>query len=75
MKMQAVEGRQFSTDELDDAIDNAKSTNAPIQLMLTNGTEFRSYRVDYHGGLRYPHLERDSSRPDYLSEILHPLAR
>jgi hypothetical protein len=31
--------------------------------------------VDYHGGLRYPHLERDSSRPDYLSEILHSLAK
>jgi predicted metalloprotease with PDZ domain len=75
MKIQAVEGRQFSTDGLEDAIDNAKSTNTPIQLMLTNGAEFRSYRVDYHGGLRYPHLERDSSRPDYLSEILRPLAR
>jgi predicted metalloprotease with PDZ domain len=75
MKIQAVDGRQFSPDGLTDAIDAAKGTNAPIQLMVTNGAEFKTYSVDYHGGLRYPHIERDSSRPDYLSEILHPLAR
>ena len=75
MKIQAVEGRQFSPDELRDAIDAAKSTTTAMQLVLTNGAEFKSYQVDYHGGLRYPHLERDASRPDYLSEILHSLAR
>lgn len=75
MKIQAVEGRQFSPDELKDAIDAAKGGSAPIQLMLTNGAEFKTYQVDYHRGVRYPHLERDSGRPDYLSEILHPLAR
>jgi predicted metalloprotease with PDZ domain len=75
MKLQAVEGRQYSADDLKDAIDAAKSTSTPMQLMLTNGAEFKSYSVDYHGGLRYPHIERDSSRPDYLSEILHPMAR
>jgi hypothetical protein len=29
--------------------------------------------VDYHGGLRYAHLVRDESKPDYLSDILKPL--
>ncbi len=32
-------------------------------------------KVDYHGGERYPHLERDSSKPDVLSKIVEPLAK
>jgi hypothetical protein len=34
----------------------------------------QTYSVDYHDGIRHPHLERDESRPDYLDEIFHPLA-
>jgi hypothetical protein len=30
--------------------------------------------VDYHGSVIYPHIVRDESRPDYLGEIIHPLA-
>jgi hypothetical protein len=26
--------------------------------------------LDYHGGERYPHLVRDESKPDLLSDIL-----
>jgi hypothetical protein len=25
--------------------------------------------IDYHGGLRYPHLERIPGQPDYLTAI------
>jgi hypothetical protein len=32
-------------------------------------------RVDYHGGLRYPHLERIEAKPDVLGSILTPHAR
>jgi hypothetical protein len=31
---------------------------------------FRTVRLDYHGGLRYPHLERVEQTPDRLSAIL-----
>jgi len=27
-------------------------------------------KLDYHGGLRYPHLERIQGQPDYLTPIL-----
>jgi hypothetical protein len=27
-------------------------------------------RIDYHGGLKYPHLERDTSKPDTLSQLI-----
>jgi len=34
----------------------------------------RTHRLDWHDGLRYPHLERIDGRPDVLAEILraHP---
>jgi predicted metalloprotease with PDZ domain len=72
MKIVAVDGAQFSPDAMRDAIVAAKNTTAPIQLIVANGAQFRTFSLDYHGGLRYPHVERDESRPDYLGEITHP---
>lgn len=73
MKITAVEGHQFTPEGLKDAIDAAKSNTAPIELIIANGVEIHTYTVDYHGGLRYPHLERNNDVPDYLSEIYQPL--
>jgi len=75
MKISAVNGKQFDGEVLKEAIDAAKTSSAPVQLLTANGTQFQTLSVDYHGGLRYPHLERGSSGPDYLSEILRPLAK
>jgi predicted metalloprotease with PDZ domain len=75
MKIAAVNGKQFDGEGLKDAIDQAKSGTAPFELLTANGAQFQVFSVDYHGGLRYPHLERESSRPDYLSEILRPLTK
>src|SRR5208282_912549 len=75
MKIAAVAGQQYSPEALKEAIIVAQSATSPIQLLVANGAQFQTFSVDYHGGLRYPHLERDSSRTDYLSEILHPLAQ
>ena len=74
MKVTAVNGQQYSPEVLREAIENAKSSSAPIQMIVTNGPQVQTYSVDYHGGLRYPHLVRDDSRPDFLSEIYRPLA-
>ena len=74
MKITAVNDKQYSADVIKEAITNAKSSSAPIQLIVSNGPQVATYSVDYHGGLRYPHLIRDDSKPDYLSEILRPLA-
>ncbi|MFZ3379591.1 MAG: hypothetical protein WA193_08185, partial [Candidatus Acidiferrales bacterium] len=75
MKIVAVNGAQYTPDGMRAAIDAAKSATAPIQLLVANGAQYRSVALDYHGGLRYPHIERDSTRPDYLSEITHALAQ
>jgi predicted metalloprotease with PDZ domain len=75
MKIMAVNGAQYTSDALRAAITAAKSETAPIQLIVANGAQFSTMPVDYHGGLRYPHIERDTTHPDYLSEIIHALAQ
>jgi predicted metalloprotease with PDZ domain len=69
MKLLAVNGRRWSPDDLHAAIRQAKSGGEPIQLLIENEDFFQTYKVDYHGGERYPHLERISGKPDVLSEI------
>ena len=48
----------------------AKGGNAPIKLLLKYQGGFRTVAVDYHGGLRYPHLQRIEGTPDYLGDII-----
>jgi len=74
MKIIAVNGKQYSPDEMRQAVAESKSSTAPIQLIVANGAQFQTRSIDYHGGLRCPHLVRDASRPNYLGEILKPMA-
>jgi predicted metalloprotease with PDZ domain len=66
----AVNGVSYSGEVLMDAIREAKDGGAPIELITKNGERFRIVTIDYHGGLRYPHLERDPTRPARLDDIL-----
>jgi C-terminal processing protease CtpA/Prc len=66
----AVNGAAYSADVLKDAIRSAKSTKLPIELIVKTGDRFRVLMLDYHEGLRYPHLERDPSVPARLDDIL-----
>jgi predicted metalloprotease with PDZ domain len=75
MKITVVDGRQFSLEELKDSISAAKSTTLPIQLIIANGPQVQTYSIDYHGGLRYPHLEQNNGARDFLNDILQPLAK
>jgi predicted metalloprotease with PDZ domain len=74
MKIAAVNGQQYSAESLRNAITEAKTSKEPIRLIIANGPQYQTISLDYHGGLHHPHIVRDESRPDYLSEILHPLA-
>jgi predicted metalloprotease with PDZ domain len=69
MKLIAVNGRQFSAEVLRDALKSGKSAATPLELLVENTDYYRTYKLDYHGGERYPHLVRDDSKPDLLSEI------
>jgi predicted metalloprotease with PDZ domain len=75
MRITSINGKPFSDDALHDAIKSAQNSPNPVTISAMNGREAQDYAVDYHDGLRFPHLERDKSKPDYLSEILAPRAK
>jgi predicted metalloprotease with PDZ domain len=74
MKIVGVNGRAWSGEALHEAI-AAKNASAPITLRVDNGSFQDDYKVAYRGGERYPHLERDATKPDVLSEIIKPRTR
>ena len=49
MKILSVNGRTWSTDVLHDAITSAKTSTAPIELVVENGSFNETYKVNYHG--------------------------
>ncbi|HVP51087.1 MAG TPA: PDZ domain-containing protein [Terriglobales bacterium] len=75
MKLLGVNGRAYSSTVLHDAIREAKRSSQPIQLLVQNGSFQSTYSVNYHGGEKYPGLERISNTPDLLGEIIKPLAQ
>jgi len=66
----AVNGTAFDADRLKRAMKDAKQNGSAIELLVKNGDHFRTVALDYHDGLRYPHLERDGSGPARLDQIL-----
>jgi predicted metalloprotease with PDZ domain len=80
MKLIAVNGRAFTPWLLRTAVSDAAwpgddHSAPPIQLIVQNGEQFRVLTLPYHGGERYPGLDRIPNTPDRLAEILHPLER
>ena len=69
MTLAAVNGIEYSKAALEDAIKAAKGTREPLQLMVKDFDRYRTLSLDYHDGLRYPHLERIAGKPDYLTPI------
>ena len=73
-KLVAINGHAYTEDVLKQAIRAAKGTTDPIELIVSNDNEFRTVRLDYHDGEKYPRLERVQGTTDLLDEILKPLA-
>ena len=49
-----------------------RAVSEPIKLLLKREDQFVTVSLDYHGGMRYPHLERVEATPDRLDAILAP---
>jgi len=64
-----VNARRFSRDELERVLRASKAAPGPIELIVESGGYFKTVKVDYHGGLRYPHLERVATASDVLTAI------
>jgi hypothetical protein len=69
MKVIAVNRRQFSPEVLRDALKAGKNRSEPLELLVENTEYYKTYKLDYQGGEKYPHLVRDETKPDLLSEI------
>ncbi len=69
MKLIAVNGRKYSPEVVRDALKAGKGGTAPLELLIENTGYYKTYKLDYHGGERYPHLVRDETKPDLLTEI------
>jgi predicted metalloprotease with PDZ domain len=66
----AVDGVTYDSDRLKEIVKAAKTNSEPVELLVKNGDRYRTVRIDYHEGLRYPHLERDAGVPPRLDQIL-----
>ncbi len=70
MQVLAVNDLQYSADELEEAVRAAKDSKQPVRLLVKEMDVYRTLSIDYHGGLRYPSLERIEGKADYLTPIL-----
>ncbi|MBB6144219.1 putative metalloprotease with PDZ domain [Silvibacterium bohemicum] len=72
MQLVGVNDQTFSVAALRDAILSAEKDKSPIKLLLKRDDQLQTVSLDYHGGLRYPHLERVEGTEDRLDPILSP---
>ena len=75
MKIVAVNGRGWSSELLQEAIASSRNNTTPIEVVVENGSFRETYKLNYHGGARYPHLERESAKPDVISDVIKSRAR
>jgi predicted metalloprotease with PDZ domain len=68
----AVNGRKFDADALKEAIRAAMGNGPAPELLIHAGEVYRTVRLDWHGGLRYPHLEKVGAGPGTLDALLAP---
>jgi len=68
----AVNDIAYSHEVIEDAITAAKDSDTPIELLVKRGDTYRTVAIDYHGGLRYPWLERSGEEEQGLDRLLAP---
>ena len=66
----AVNGSAYDNDQLKEIVKRSKQSKEPIEFMVKNGDRYRTVKIDYHEGLKYPHLERNEAIPARLDAIL-----
>ena len=72
-KIIAINGGEFSLEELKRAIHDSRASTAAIQVQVVNAGKISLHEINYHDGSRFPHLARVNEVNDYLDEILKPL--
>ena len=67
-----MNGRNFDMDGIKQAIKDAANGGASPQLLVHDGDLYRTVALDWHGGLRYPRLEKTGKGPGSLDALLAP---
>ena len=68
----AVNGRNFDRDALKHAIAAAAGKGAAPELLIHDGDVYRTLKLEWHGGLRYPRLARRSGEEQERSTRCSP---
>jgi predicted metalloprotease with PDZ domain len=68
----AINGRKFDGDALKSAIKDAAGQDPSPELLIHDGDVYRTVKLDWHGGLRYPRLEKVGTAPGTLDALLAP---
>jgi hypothetical protein len=75
VKLIAVNTRQYTPTVLREAIAQTAADGKPLELLVRNGEFYQTFRIDYEGGEKYPHLTRDTATQDLLTAIIAPVAK
>jgi predicted metalloprotease with PDZ domain len=70
MKIVAVNGKKMTRQVFHDALKATKNSSELLQFLVENTDYYKTYKVEYQGGEKYPHLVRDDAKPDMLSDII-----
>lgn len=73
MTIKKINGEDFSVETLRKAVAATTNQASMIELEAENGSETKTYKINYRGGEKYPHLVRDSTKADLFSSIAKPL--
>jgi predicted metalloprotease with PDZ domain len=71
-QINAVNGRDFDSDALKAAIKAAGSGGSLPELLVHDGDVYRTVKLDWRGGLRYPRLQKVGTGPGTLDALLAP---
>ncbi len=69
MQLLAVNSRSYKAELLREAIAQAKDGSG-VELLVKFEDRYKTVKIDYRGGVRYPKLERVDGTPDRLTNIL-----
>jgi predicted metalloprotease with PDZ domain len=70
MKIVAINGRKYTPEFLLAGLREAQKSHQPLQVLVENADYYRTVQLNYFDGPRFPHLVRDQSKPDLLSDII-----
>jgi predicted metalloprotease with PDZ domain len=73
MRVVAVNGRRSTDDLFREAIRQTKEQGSLLELIVENSGFFKTVKIDYHGGEKYPHLVRQGHARASLDDILKPM--